>query len=144
MEGWVSRRNLDENIDLVITALRSELLQKIRNGAYENQINKLKTKGFEECENGRCGTYQLQAKAKCAEMPVDRHRIKKLRQTCEMDPDVFGLLINEPGTVVLQWENGQSAPDTGSLEKICTIFSVDLDFFSGSETGEVCRAGAQV
>lgn len=143
MEGWVNRKCLNENLDLVIAALRSELLRKLCNGAYENQINKLKTKkGFEECSDGRCGAYQRQAEAKCAKIPVDRHKIKQLRQACGMDPDIFGLLINESGSTVFLWENGRSVPDTDTLEKICNIFHVNPGFFCGL-TGEVPCAYAQ-
>ena len=56
-------------------------------------------------------------------------RLKLIRESKGMNTDEFGAAIGKTGRSVYNWECGRTSPNMRDLEKIASVFDLDLTFF---------------
>jgi transcriptional regulator with XRE-family HTH domain len=56
-------------------------------------------------------------------------RLKLIRESKGMNTDEFGAAIGKTGRSVYNWECGRTSPTMRDLERIATVFDLDLTFF---------------
>lgn len=56
-------------------------------------------------------------------------RLKLIRESKGMNTDEFGAAIGKTGRSVYNWECGRTSPTMRDLEKIASVFDLDLTFF---------------
>ncbi len=56
-------------------------------------------------------------------------RLKLIRESKGMNTEQFGAAIGKTGRSVYNWECGRTSPTMRDLEKIASVFDLDLTFF---------------
>lgn len=72
------------------------------------------------------------------------NRIKQLRTGLEMKQSDLAKRLNVGQNTISNWETGKTEPDTGSLQKMASLFGVSIDYILGHVTLKTSEEGLQV
>lgn len=72
------------------------------------------------------------------------NRIKQLRTGLEMKQSDLAKRLNVGQNTISNWETGKTEPDTGSLQKMASLFGVSIDYVLGHVTLKTSEEGLQV
>ena len=72
------------------------------------------------------------------------NRIKQLRTGLEMKQSDLAKRLSVGQNTISNWETGKTEPDTGSLQKMASLFGVSIDYILGHVTLKTSEEGLQV